>query len=64
MKSGRLWAGFSWLRIETSVGLLQTRESTFGFHKMLGMSQVTEQLLASQEGPTSTELVGHSLYWQ
>jgi hypothetical protein len=30
---GKMWTGFIWLRIETSGGLLWTRQWTFKFHK-------------------------------
>jgi hypothetical protein len=30
-----IWTGFIWLRIETSGGLLLTRQRTFEFHKIL-----------------------------
>jgi hypothetical protein len=31
------WIGFIWLRIGTCVGLVWTRQWTFGFHKILGL---------------------------
>jgi hypothetical protein len=33
--------------------LLQTRQGTFGFHKMLEISCLAEELLASKAGPCS-----------
>jgi hypothetical protein len=51
------WIGFIWLRIGTGGGLLWVRESTFGFHKTRGISWLAEDLLASQEGLCSIELV-------
>jgi hypothetical protein len=56
-QDGVVWAGFIWLRIETNGGLSWTRDCIFGFHKMLGHSWGAEQLVASQEGLSSTELV-------
>ena len=44
-------------RLESSGGLLWTRQRTVGFYKMRGISWKAEELLASQEGNSSTELV-------
>jgi hypothetical protein len=52
-QDGMVWIGLIWLRIETSVGLLWTRQWTFGFHRMLGSSWVVAQWAASQEGLSS-----------
>jgi hypothetical protein len=46
-----------WLRIGTGGGLLCIRLWTFGFHKMRGISWVAQDVLASQEGLCSMELV-------
>jgi hypothetical protein len=46
-----------WLGIGTGGGLLWIRWWTLGFHKMRGISWVAEDLLASQEGLCSIELV-------
>jgi hypothetical protein len=56
---GVVWAGLIGIRIGTSGGLLWTRQWTFGLHKMLGNSWVAEQLVASQEGLISVELVSY-----
>jgi hypothetical protein len=45
--------GFIWLRLEASGGLLRT----FGIYKIMDNSRVAEELLASEEGFASTELV-------
>jgi hypothetical protein len=49
--------GLIWLRIGTGGGLLCIRWWTFGFHQMRGISWVAEDILASQEGLCSMELV-------
>ena len=49
--------GSIWLRIGTGGGLLRIRWWTFGFHKMRWICWVTEDVLASQEGLCSMELV-------
>jgi hypothetical protein len=46
-----------WLRIGTGGRLLWVRWWTFGFHKMRGISWLADDLLASQEGLCSMELV-------
>jgi hypothetical protein len=46
-----------WPRIGTGGGLLWMRLRTFGFHKMRGISWVVGDMLASQEGLYSMELV-------
>jgi hypothetical protein len=46
----KVWIGFIWLRIGTSVGLLWTRWWTFGFRKRQRTSWVAEGLSASEEG--------------
>jgi len=51
------WTGFIWLRIGPGGGVLQTRNGTFGFHIMWGISRLSEDLLASQEGLCSMEVV-------
>jgi hypothetical protein len=50
------WGGMAWTDL-ASGGLLWTRWWTFGFHKMLGITWVTAQLAAFQEGFSSMELV-------
>jgi hypothetical protein len=50
---GAVCTGSIWLRIGTSEQLLWTRQWTFGFHKILGISWVAAQLAASQEGLSS-----------
>jgi hypothetical protein len=49
--------GLIWLRIGTGGGLLCIRLWTFGFHKMREISWVAQDILASQEGLCSMELV-------
>jgi hypothetical protein len=49
------------LRKGTSVGLLWTRQWTFGFHKMLGSSRVAAQLAASEKVLGSIKLVSYSV---
>jgi len=44
------WTGLMWLTVGTSGGLVWMRQWTFGFHKMGGISWLTEKRLASQEG--------------
>jgi hypothetical protein len=56
---GKLWNGFTWLSIGTSYKVLWTRWWTFRFHERLGISLLAEQLLASQEGLCSMELVNY-----
>jgi len=46
-----------WLRIEAVGGLLRIRQQIFGIHKMEGISGLAEDLLSSQEGLCSIELV-------
>jgi hypothetical protein len=53
--------GFIWFRIGISGGLLWTREWTFGLPIMLPNSWEVEQLLASQYGLTSMELVSNRI---
>jgi hypothetical protein len=55
--------GLIWLRTGTGGGLLCIRWWTFGFHKMRGISWVAEDILASQEGLCSMELVYSSSVW-
>ena len=54
---GEAWTGLVWLRIGAGGWRLWMREWTFGFHKMLGHSWLAEDLLASQEGLCSMNLV-------
>jgi hypothetical protein len=54
---GGAWPGLIWLRKGTCGGLLWKRYWTSGFHKMRGISWPSEELLASQEGLCSMELV-------
>jgi hypothetical protein len=56
-EGGGAWTGSIWLRIGTGGGLLCIRWWTFRFHKMRGISWVAEDILASQEGLCSMELV-------
>jgi hypothetical protein len=51
------WTGLIWLKIGTGGGHLWMRLWTFGFHKMWGISWVAEELVASQEGLCSLELI-------
>jgi hypothetical protein len=37
-QNGKMWIGSIWLRIGTKFRLIQTRQRTFRFYKMLGMS--------------------------
>jgi hypothetical protein len=46
-----------WLRTGTGGGCLRLQSWTFRFHKMQGVSWLVEDLLASQEGLCSVELV-------
>jgi hypothetical protein len=55
--------GFIWLRIGTGGGLLCIRWGIFGFHKMRGISWVASDILASQEGLCSMEIVS-TTFWQ
>jgi hypothetical protein len=47
-----MWIRFIWLRFGTRI---------FRFHKILGTFQIAEQLLASQEGLSFTELVSYEI---
>jgi hypothetical protein len=61
---GVMWIELIWLGIETSGGLLWTRQWTFGFHKMFWNILVASQLAVSQEGISSIELVFAGIwYW-
>jgi hypothetical protein len=51
------WTGLFWLRIGRNVQLFWMWWWSFGFHKMWGISLLAEDLLASQEGLWSLELV-------
>ena len=53
------WTGSILLRIGTGGGLLWRRWWTFGFHKMRRISWVAEDLLASQEGLCSMQLISY-----
>jgi hypothetical protein len=46
-----------WLRIGTGGRLLWMRQRTFGFHKTQGIFWLADDLLTSQEGLCSIELV-------
>jgi hypothetical protein len=52
-----MWTGWIWLRIGASGGFFWAYHSTFGFHKMLRNCWVAEELVVSQEGLSSMELV-------
>ena len=56
------WTVSVWLRIGTGGGLLSIRWWTFGFHKKKRISWVAEELLASQKGVCSMELVSNFVY--
>jgi hypothetical protein len=43
---GKTRTGLIWLRIGTDGGYLQRRQWTIGFHKMRGISWLSEDLLA------------------
>ena len=58
LDGARTW--LIWLSIGTGGGLLWMRWWTFGFHKMWGIFWLVEDLLASQEGLCSMELVQFS----
>jgi hypothetical protein len=50
------WGGTDWINLAQDSdhwGLLWIRQWTFGIHKMLGISGVGEQVVASQEGLSS-----------
>jgi hypothetical protein len=51
------WTALIWLRIETGGGLFCLQSWAFGFHKVQVISCLSEDLLASEEGLCSTELV-------
>ena len=51
----RVWTGWIWLRIGTSVGLLWMQWWTFRYHQMQGIPRLAVELLASQ-GLCSMEL--------
>jgi hypothetical protein len=52
------------LRIGTDGGLLWMRQWTFGFHKMREISWLAEELLASQNGLCSMELISaYDTHW-
>jgi hypothetical protein len=55
--AGGAWTGSNLLRVGTGGGILRMRWWTFGFHEVRGISWVAEDLLASQEGLCSVELV-------
>ena len=57
------WTGSIWLRIRTGGGLLWMRKWTFGFHNIRGISWVAEDLLVSEKGLCSMELVGWLVGW-
>ena len=52
-----VWTGLDWLRIGTVGGHLWTGWWNFGLHKMLGISWLAGNRLASQEGLCSVEWV-------
>ena len=54
---GEAQTGSLWLGIGTGVRHLWIRKWTFGFHKIHGISWLANDLLASQEGLCSVELV-------
>jgi hypothetical protein len=56
-QEGREGTGFIWLMIGTNGRLLWTGKWSFGLHRMWGITGVAEELLASQEGLCSLELV-------
>ena len=49
------WSTLIWFRIWANGGLLWRRQWTLGFHKMLGISWLSLELLASEVGPCSRE---------
>jgi hypothetical protein len=55
-----IWTGFIWLNIRTGGRLLWRLLWTFRFHKRQGISWLAEQLLASEEGLCSMNLVNFS----
>ena len=57
--NGESWTGLLWLRVVTGRGLLWVRWWTFGFRKMLGISWLAANQLASQEGLCSMKLVNY-----
>jgi len=61
MKDGRAWNRLIWLSISKSGGLLRTRQWTFGLRKIRGISWLTGELWASQEGFFATELVNYKI---
>ena len=57
---GEAWTGLIWLRTGTGRSRLWMRSRTLGFHKIRGISWLAKDLLASQEGLCSMELVKNS----
>jgi hypothetical protein len=51
-----VWNGLTWLRTGTSDELLRILLWDFVLHRMQGISQIAEELLASEEGLCSMEL--------
>ena len=58
---GGTWTWLLWLAVRTSVGLLWTRQWTFGLRKMWEISRPVQKLLASRKWIHCTELVGRYL---
>jgi len=52
-----VWTGFIWFRIQSSSGLLWTRQRNFGFCERRGIILQADRLSASQGGLCCTELV-------
>ena len=58
---GEAWTGSIWLIIGTGGRLLWIRGWTFGFHKIREISWIAEDVLASQEGLCSMELLIYNI---
>jgi hypothetical protein len=62
-QDGVVWSGLIWLRTRICGGLLWTQRRTFGFHKMLRISWVVAQMVASIEVLHYLALVGQLIWW-
>jgi hypothetical protein len=53
----RGWCGRNWINIRASNRVFSTQQQTIMFHKMQGISSLTQQLLASQKRFSSMVLL-------
>jgi hypothetical protein len=58
---GGIWPGFIWLRTQTMADSCEHNNEPSQFHKILGTFWLAKQLMASQQGLSSMELVGRSV---